>query len=872
MSRKRGIMSLSTILGPPESVRKKQRLQSSSGRQAMSITAIIAPPAPVDKSQRSQSSSGRQTMSITSVIEPSEPTSKNQRWQSNSGRRAIPITAIVEPSEPVSNNQRSQSNSKRQAIPITAIIDPSEPVDKSQRVQSSSERPASIQPRQDKLPTSTEVFRIAERNLTPLESIQRDTCLEHGRTEPVDDDGPVDDNTPVDVADAPVDNDTPLHDDGPVLDDAPLHDDGLVLDGAPLHDDGPAIDDAPLHDDEPMLDGAPLDDDGPATDDVPLHDDGPVIDDAPLNNIAPAISGSSMSFDAPRSTFTCSQYLANFEMQSDDHESLIDNNTEPLIDNNIEPLTDSNTEDDQHLEAEDSSDGEVDAEDFFENELYAENLFDIANRAYRDGSVDSIVHTFPALLKEDGASTFALDDGRDFMDFTEQANALDLFTENHQRVSRDYFAQLEDVQPHQDALKRFFAMQDTERATRTQPNRAERTQPIRAGRTQPTRTQPTTTEPTRFECTKDPLLFQHFKEFARQELAISAETEPHLLQCPAGSLNASLLLIGPNPGRKQSRVNKVMAPYGACGEPVLIGVRSMKEKGLWGSDVLISGMSFRCEHASPTDVYPEAYELDQRTLHREFSRSVWDLSSARVVLVFGSTTRDQLSTWFRESYTPIYLFPGYPPQAFLLWHGEDIARIVLYIRHPGQMFSCDSLSAASVQDFVINLAVALSGAECRIKPNEYTAILKQRKMKNCENPASVTTVQTIQRTMVSDYMKSISLPGSLSSGSVLHQYPQEIRDLIRDNPGPRPGEDPLLHHPLHHLLGLLCPAPTARHYRTIPKCKFCVEPANQHPIAAKQEPKGIFVGDVTQSIDALLMVVKILRKAEKMDGVESVLG
>ena len=241
-------------------------------------------------------------MSITAIIEPSQPAAKRQRLQKGIERRGIPITAIVDPSQPVETRQTLQTNTERQAIPITAIIQPWKPINKRQGLPGNSGRWASIQFREERPPTPTEVLSIAERNLTRPEFIQPNTSREHGTTRPVDHDAPVDDNTPADTSKrktkkgrvpkrirAPVDRYTPADANTP----GDIRKRGGKKSGVPKKTRAPMDNDTPLDDDVPVINDAHFVIVS-ATDDARL-DIATVIGDAPENR------ESSMSSDAPRS-------------------------------------------------------------------------------------------------------------------------------------------------------------------------------------------------------------------------------------------------------------------------------------------------------------------------------------------------------------------------------------------------------------------------------------------------------------------------------------------------------------------------------------------------------------------------------------------
>ena len=375
-------------------------------------------------------------------------------------------------------------------------------------------------------------------------------------------------------------------------------------------------------------------------------------------------------------------------------------------------------------------------------------------------------------------------------------NTATTFNKDDQVAARQFLLRVPHNFYHQRAINAFFAQQDMQIATGAQDSV--------------------------YECMKDPVIDDYFTNWAKRELATSSEKDEHLLQCPSGLLEAPLLIIGNNPSRKGAKVSKVMKPFGAIGGSDSMTMASIKNKGLWGSDTLIIDNSCRCEWTGARKPYPESYPPAQRKLHDDLYRWLWKSSQAKVALIFGSIAKSRFLRMFKNKLSSIYLLNYASTQAFLVWDEKEISRIVICVDHPEYMIRFSTVFNASIQDFLINFAVALSGSRCRIATSSYTERRKEAIITHYAGSIHRSTISSVFNIIANDHSQIVDLStrcGSTSYRFDASQCPENIQDLLRKHPLPKPSRYRFPEHPLQHLVALLSPQDTAVNVGTGRRCK-----------------------------------------------------
>lgn len=303
----------------------------------------------------------------------------------------------------------------------------------------------------------------------------------------------------------------------------------------------------------------------------------------------------------------------------------------------------------------------------------------------------------------------------------------------------------------------------------------------------------------------DPIIHERFEKFVVEETAISGSSRRYLLH-PKGSLQSRLHVRCHYPSLLSS-ASQDSESIAYCGDPTSPSMAFLVNKGVLGhQEALVSEASFRCEsvynrrNPNGRARYPEDYGPELRQVHQEFADWLWDSSEATVVLLVGRSNEDRLRRRCQRAVE--FQLPGFgvvPGHGYLLLDSDRrVSRIVICVQHPEHTIRYANYSQACQQDYLINLAVALSGIS---SPVRKTACADARQIsleKHCIDLQQVPLAGDIMKLLSHKFLGLSPPPG------IDQTLMRELLGHSRYRLQPR---EPSMQE-LEALLAKVCPSPT----------------------------------------------------------------
>ncbi|RSM08063.1 hypothetical protein CDV31_008276 [Fusarium ambrosium] len=303
----------------------------------------------------------------------------------------------------------------------------------------------------------------------------------------------------------------------------------------------------------------------------------------------------------------------------------------------------------------------------------------------------------------------------------------------------------------------------------------------------------------------DPIIHERFKKFVVEETAISGASRRFLLH-PKGSLQSRLHVRCHYPSLLSS-ATQGSESMAYCGDPTSPSMAFLVNKGVLGHrEALVSEACFRCEsvynrrNPNGRARYPEDYGPELRQVHQEFADWLWDSSEATVVLLVGRSNEDRLRKRYPRAVE--FQLPGFgviPGHGYLLLDSSrGVSRIVICVQHPEHTIRYSNYSQACQQDYLINLAVTLSGIS---SPVHRTACADARQIsleKHCIDLQQVPLAGDVMK-LLSHKFLGLSPPPEIDQTL--------IRELLGHSGNRLQPREPSMRE-LEALLAKICPPPT----------------------------------------------------------------